>query len=338
MHVGRWMTTGRAFVDEAHRSQRRVVVRTPAKINLFLAVRGTRADGYHELVSVMQSTSLHDELSAAVSGPPGRDRHPAARRHMRLRLHVDEDAGVPTGEDNLVTRAALVLGRRLGTLDSSHWDKPVTDDSAVTCLSLTKRIPVAGGMAGGSTDAAAALVALNRLWEGRLDAEELRTLAAELGSDVPFCVVGGTALATGRGTRLVRVLCRGVFYWVIGRSGDELSTAAVYRSWDEVCRPSTVEPDAVLAALSAGDAEALGGALSNDLQAAAFALRPGLGRKRSAMLAAGALGSVLSGSGPTLLGLARDAADAQRLAAAVRSQFTDVHVATSPAGGPEVMR
>lgn len=318
---------------------RRVEVRTPAKINLFLAVRGLRGDGYHDLVSVMQTVTLRDRIAVHIDGPPGREKHPAGRRRMTLELDLDRTPGVPAGADNLVTRAALLLGERMGLLDRMRYRDSRTHGGAPrTAIHLEKSIPVAGGMAGGSSDAAATLVALNALWECGFGVDELREVAAELGSDVPFCVVGGTALATGRGTQVARVLCRGTFHWVIGASDEPLPTAAVYKAWDAIGQESTMEPDAVLAALSTGDAEALGGALANDLQAPAQLLRPELAARREALLGAGALGALLSGSGPTMLGLASDEADARRIAGAIASQFDRVEVATSPAGGPEVMR
>jgi 4-diphosphocytidyl-2-C-methyl-D-erythritol kinase len=317
-----------------------ITVRVPAKLNLFLAVRGVRDDGFHELVTVMQTVGLHDELQVGVVGPPGRGHHPAARRHMGVELWTRQAEGLPPAADNLAVRAAGALGSATGTIEVTALESDRLHDasSARTVMDLRKEIPIAGGMAGGSADAAAALVALNELWGCELDRDELRELAADLGSDVPFCVVGGTALATGRGTALAQVLCRGTFHWVVATADEPLSTAAVYRAWDEHCEPSEIEPDAVLAALRSEDAEALGAALHNDLQPAAFALRPSLREDREALLDAGALGAVLSGSGPTLLALAESRTDAERLAAAVADRFARTVVASSPAGGPEVRR
>ena len=192
-------------------------------------------------------------------------------------------------------------------------------------------------MAGGSADAAAVLVALNHLWEVDLDRDVLRDLAAELGADVPFCVTGGTALATGTGTATAQVLTRGDYHWVIGISDEPLSTPEVYGTFDRIGAPSEVEPDAVLQALRTGDTEALGAALHNDLEQAAFHLRPTLRDARDALLDAGALGALVSGSGPTVVGLAATAQHAAELAGAVATHFDRVEVAVSPAGGPEVM-
>ncbi|MEX0657578.1 MAG: 4-(cytidine 5'-diphospho)-2-C-methyl-D-erythritol kinase [Egibacteraceae bacterium] len=331
-----------------------VSVRVPAKLNLFLAVRGRLSDGYHDLVTVMQTVSLFDELQAGVVGPPGRGHHPAGRRKMRVELRHDVVDGLPAASENLAARAAVALGRASGILEADTVASPqaVPDRGAGdhgtdggsdggpheprTVLDLRKGIPIAGGMAGGSADAAAALVALNQLWGCDFTGEELREVAAEVGSDVPFCLVGGTALATGRGTSLARVLCRGTFHWVVCQAREPLRTADVYRSWDQHCRPSESEPDAVLQALRSEDDVALGAALHNDLEPAAYALRPELVEDKAALLAAGALGAVLSGSGPTLLALGSDADAARRIAGEVASRFARVAVASSPAGGPDV--
>lgn len=332
-----------------------VSVRVPAKLNLFLAVRGRMSDGYHDLVTVMQTVSLFDELQVGVVGPPGRGHHPAGRRKMRVELRHDVIDGLPAASENLAARAAVALGRASGILeaDTVAFPQAVRDRGAVaegpdgesngeqpheprTVLDLRKGIPIAGGMAGGSADAAAALVALNQLWGCDFTRDELREVAAEVGSDVPFCLIGGTALATGRGTSLARVLCRGTFHWVVCQALEPLRTADVYRSWDQHCQPNESEPDAVLQALRSSDDVALGAALHNDLEPAAYALRPELAEDKAALLAAGALGAVLSGSGPTLLALGSGAAAARRIAGQVASRFARVAVASSPAGGPDV--
>jgi 4-diphosphocytidyl-2-C-methyl-D-erythritol kinase len=310
----------------------RVDVRVPAKVNLFLAVRGLRDDGYHELVSIMQTISLRDRVTARIDGDPS-FLHPAMRQKLRVEFTHDGTAGVPDDGDNLVVRAAKALLAQLGGNGGAPADDP---HALVTRLHLEKEIPVAAGMAGGSADAAAALLALNALWDAGLERDDLRALAADLGADVPFCVTGGTALATGTGTATAQVLCRGTFHWVVGMSSEPLSTPAVYRTFDERCQPSRVEPDVVLHALRTGDAEILGAALHNDLEEAAFHLRPGLRDARDQMLEAGALGAVVSGSGPTLLALAEDRVAASRIHAEVKGMFDRCEVATSPSGGPTI--
>jgi 4-diphosphocytidyl-2-C-methyl-D-erythritol kinase len=308
----------------------RVRIRVPAKLNLFLGVRGRRDDGYHDLVSVMQSVGIHDRLTASMSEVGGL--HPTVRSRMSISLTHGAASDLPCDDGNLAVRAAHVLLASLG-------GRPMepNGDGPVTRLHLRKRIPIAGGMAGGSADAAAALVALNELWDCGLDTDELRELAAQLGADVPFCVQGGTALATGTGTQTAQVLCRGRAFWVVGINDEPLATSEVYAAWDEHCAPSETEPDAVLTALGTGDLEALGAALHNDLEAAAFVLRPKLEKQRDRLLAEGAMGAIVSGSGPTVLGLATDQVSAQRLAARVEEDFDRMSVAVAPAGGPEVL-
>jgi 4-diphosphocytidyl-2-C-methyl-D-erythritol kinase len=311
----------------------RVRVRIPSKVNLFLAVRGVRDDGFHELVSILQTVSVYDTVTAELERSPSAT-HPAARRFMALEFSQEGDAELPTGADNLAVRAAHRLMARvgIGTHPNNGRGSP-----PVTRLHLHKHIPVAAGMAGGSADAAAALIALNELWEAGLERAELVALAADLGSDVPFCVGGGTALATGTGTATAQVLTRGTFHWVIGISHRGLSTPAVYRAFDEVAAPSSIEPDLTLHALRTGDAEALGVALYNDLEVAACHLRPDLADAKQALLDAGALGAIVSGSGPTVVALAASRQDASRIAAAVAGRFDRVELAMSPAGGPEML-
>jgi 4-diphosphocytidyl-2-C-methyl-D-erythritol kinase len=319
---------------------RRVRVRVPAKVNLFLAVRGRRPDGHHEVVTVMQSVSLHDELE--VIAPAALfEAHPVARRGVALALEVVAGDGGAAPElpleENLAVRAARGLLAELAIGGGELVDGAADGAPLTTRLRLTKRIPVAAGMAGGSADAAAALVALDRAWGGDLGREGLRALGATLGADVPFCVVGGTVIATGTGTATAQVLARGRFHWVVGIDAAPLSTADVYAAHDEVGRPSRVEPDLVLQALRTGDVDLLGAALHNDLEVAALHLRPGLLDGRAALLGAGAVAAIVSGSGPTLLGLARDEEDAHRIAAAVAGRFARVEVVHSPAGGPELL-
>lgn len=311
----------------------RVRVRVPSKINLFLAVRGLRPDGYHELVSVMQTVTLYDTVVARLDDDPVAA-HPAARRLMALAFSQEAPAAVPSDAANLAVRAARALMEALGI---GTVDATCNGAVPVTRLHLSKRIPVAAGMAGGSADAAATLVALNHLWEGGLDRDDLRELAAELGADVPFCVTGGSALATGTGTATAQVLTRGTYHWVVGISEQPLSTPAVYRAFDQLGTPSQCEPDLVLQALRTADAEALAAALYNDLEVAAVHLRPELADQREAMLAQGALGALISGSGPTVLGLARSAQHAVELCDRVRDRFDRVEIALSPAGGPELL-
>ena len=312
-----------------------VRVRIPAKVNLFLAVRGVRPDGYHELTTVLQTVDLHDEVRARLVGTPWAMQHPAARKLMRLSLEHDGGMVVPDDHDNLVLQAARGLLRQLCVPTDPEPEE--LDRAPRTELALTKRIPVAAGMAGGSADAAATLLALDRLWAMGLGPDGLRPLAARLGADVPFCLAGGTALATGTGTDTARVLSRGTFHWVVGVSSEGLSTPSVYDAYDELdLEPSVVEPDVVLQALRSGDVELLAGALHNDLETAAIKLRPSLADRLEDMYAAGALRAIVSGSGPTVVALAPDEGSARGIADPVADRFAEVRVVSSPAGGPRV--
>ncbi|MRJ76447.1 4-(cytidine 5'-diphospho)-2-C-methyl-D-erythritol kinase [Aeromicrobium sp. SMF47] len=267
-------------------------VRVPAKINLCLGVGPVRDDGYHPLATVYQAVDLHDEVRAT-SRADGE-----IRVSVQSELDVrSEIAFVPEDDDNLAVRAARLLRERTGV--------PFGAD-----LAIRKVIPVAGGMAGGSADAAASLVACNEAWGTGLSRAALEQLAAQLGSDVPFLLHGGNAIGGGRGETISPVLARGTYHWVFAMAHEGLSTAAVYAEFDRLNAgatvPDPVVPDALLAALRAGDAHALGGALSNDLTEAALSLRPELEDTLSIGIEAGALGAILSGSGPTALFLASD--------------------------------
>lgn len=314
-----------------HGGSVRARVRVPAKINLFLAVEGLRDDGYHELTTVFQTVALHDRLTAEMVGEPAW-LHPAHRRRLRVSLAHDAGPEVPTGRDNLVVRAAELLLEAMGV--------PVEDeeleDVLVATLELEKSIPVAAGMAGGSADAAAALVVLNELWDAGCTRAELEALGARLGADVPFCVAGGTSLATGTGTAVAPVLCHGEFHWVIGISPEQLSTPDVYRAWDDAGSESTADVAGVLAALRSGEVDELAAAVHNDLEGPAFSLLPPLRDRAERLRDAGAVTTLLSGSGPTLLGLASSEEHAVALANDVVGVFDRVVVASSPAGGPRL--
>ena len=295
-----------------------VTVRVAAKLNLHLSVGPRRDDGFHELTTVFQAVSLFDDLTAAPG--PG----------LTVEVSGEGAAGVPTDASNLAVRAAQVLADRTGVDAAAH-------------LRLAKGIPVAGGMAGGSADAAAALVACDALWGTGLGRDELAALGAEVGSDVPFTLHGGTALGTGRGEHLTPVLGTGSYHWVLALAEGGLSTAAVYAEHDRVPQtlppPGAVRrdelPDGVLSALRGGDPVALGAALHNDLQAAALRLRPDLQRVLDAGEECGALGGLVSGSGPTVALLARTPADAVTLATALAGLGVcrRVRRASGPVGG-----
>jgi 4-diphosphocytidyl-2-C-methyl-D-erythritol kinase len=297
-----------------------VVVETPAKVNLFLGVGPVRADGYHPLATVYQALGLYDDVTV--------------RRSDGERLTVTGDgvdvSGVPTDGSNLALRAARLLAGRHGL------------DETVS-VHLHKRIPVAGGMAGGSTDAAGALVACDALWGLRTSQEELLELAAELGSDVPFCLLGGTVLGSGRGEQVTTVPTNGEFWWVVVPTTGGLSTAEVYGLFDRFAEGAAVAdpvvPDGLLAALRDGDARTLGRALENDLTEAALSLRPDLAETLAAGLAAGALGAMVSGSGPTTVFLCGSPGHAARVDRALRTAVGTAPglVAPAPVAGARVV-
>ena len=274
---------------------RPVTVRVPSKVNLHLSVGDLRADGFHELTTVFQSLSLTDEVTVAIADEPG------------IEVQGEGATAVPTGGANLAWRAVEELARYVGK-----------DEPKVRVM-IRKGIPVSGGMAGGSADAAATLVGLANLWKLEISRDELAGVAAALGSDVPFMLHGGTALGTGRGEQIVPVLSRHQFHWVLAFARGGLATPKVYGELDrlradgEPPRVGQVEP--VLEALASGDPRQLALLLGNDLQAAAVSLRPGLRRTLRAGVAAGALAGTVSGSGPTCAFLCADADDALRVAA-----------------------
>jgi len=285
----------------------------PAKVNLHLGVGPLRADGFHELVTVFQAVSVTDEL-VAEPGPPG------------VALTVTGSDALPVDQRNLAVRAVRALAAHAGV------------QPAVT-LHLTKRIPVAGGMAGGSADAAAALVACDVLWRLGTPVAELHALAAQLGSDVPFALLGGVAVGTGRGERLTAVPAPHRRHWVVAVAEGGLSTPAVYAEADRL-RGTTAQPTdpaPVLAALADPDPGALGAALANDLQPAALALRPALAATLAVGRNAGALGALVCGSGPSCAFLAADAADADRLARALVGHCRVALVAHGPVPGAAVV-
>lgn len=295
-----------------------VRVRAPGKVNLSLAVGRRQADGYHPLATVFQAVSLVEEVVAT----------PAEQFSVQVEgLQADQ---VPLGPENLAVRAARLLADVAGVDDGVH-------------LTIHKDVPVAGGMAGGSADAAAALLACDALWGTGLPREDLSRLAAELGSDVPFALHGHTAVGRGRGHLLSPVMSRGQYHWTVGLRTTGLSTAEVYAAYDELAGASaTDEPevdDALLRALLAGDATALGAALTNDLQHAALELAPELAETLAVAEDAGALGVVVSGSGPTVVALARDAGHALAMGRALEgARVVDAtRTAVGPVAGARVL-
>ncbi|MEU2226130.1 4-(cytidine 5'-diphospho)-2-C-methyl-D-erythritol kinase [Streptomyces sp. NPDC018347] len=296
-----------------------VTVRVPAKVNVQLAVGAARPDGFHDLANVFLAVGLYDEVT--VTPADG----------LRITCEGPDADQVPLDRTNLAARAAIALAGRRGIEPDVH-------------VHIAKDIPVAGGMAGGSADGAGALLACDALWGAGASRAELLEICAELGSDVPFSLVGGAALGVGRGERLTALETGGTFHWVFAMAGRGLSTPAVFREFDRLARgrdiPEPVASAELLEALAKGDAEALARAVSNDLQPAALSLFPELARTLEAGRAAGALATLVSGSGPTTAFLTRDAESARKVAAALRTSGTcrTVRTAAGPVPGATVLR
>ncbi|MEE4493354.1 4-(cytidine 5'-diphospho)-2-C-methyl-D-erythritol kinase [Streptomyces sp. BE230] len=296
-----------------------VTVRVPAKVNVQLAVGAARPDGFHDLANVFLAVGLYDEVT--VTPADG----------LRITCSGPDAAQVPLDATNLAARAATALAERHGIAPDVH-------------IHIAKDIPVAGGMAGGSADAAGALLACDALWSTGATREELLAICAELGSDVPFSLVGGAALGVGRGEQLTPVEVGGTFHWVFAVADGGLSTPAVYREFDRLTAGTQVpEPAAsavLMDALRAGDPVALAAALSNDLQAPALSLRPSLADTLAAGTEAGALAALVSGSGPTTAFLTEDEASARKVADALTTSGTcrTARVAASPAPGATIQR
>lgn len=292
-----------------------VTVRVPAKVNVQLAVGAARPDGFHDLANVFLAVSLFDEVTATPADA------------LTVTCEGPDSDQVPLDRSNLAARAAELLAARAGIEPAVH-------------LHIAKNIPVAGGMAGGSADGAGALLACDLLWKLDTPRAELLEICAQLGSDVPFSLVGGAALGTGRGEFLTPVDA-GRFHWVFAVAEGGLSTPAVFREFDRLTAgtdvPAPEASPALLAALASGDADALAAVLpgSNGLQAAALSLRPRLADTLAAGADAGALAGLVSGSGPTTAFLVRDAESAAEVAAALEASGTcrATRVTASPAPG-----
>jgi 4-diphosphocytidyl-2-C-methyl-D-erythritol kinase len=277
--------------------------RARAKLNVFLRVLSSRDDGYHDLESLVVPLSLADDVVAS----------PAARLHVEI-VGARELAGdVPTGGLNLALVAALALAESC----------EVTDGAEVR---IEKRIPVAGGLGGGSADAGATLAALNELWACALDREALAAIGARIGSDVPATLATGAVLMSGRGEVLEDVDLPEM-WWVVVAMPFGVRSPDAYRWWDEGERRSGPDPAELVEAARAGDAERLGPLLFNDLEAPVFAHHPELAEAKARLLKLGALGAVMSGSGSSIAGLARDEAHARSLAAGLDGAL----VASGPA-------
>ncbi len=298
-----------------------VTVRVPAKVNLQLSVGPREANGYHNLVSVFQAVSIFDDVTLTKS-------HPGSG--VTISITGEQTHGVPEDGSNLAVKAAHLIAEKFDIDVDVH-------------IEVKKSIPVAGGMAGGSADAAATLVAMDALYKLDATREELLELGSQLGSDVPFMIAGGTAVGTGRGDQLTAALSRGTYHWVFALSTVGLSTPAVYSECDrmraelEVAEPKV--SDSLMQALLSGNPELVGRALSNDLQNPACSLRPALSLVLEVGRDYGALGAIVSGSGPTVAFLVADEEAGLDLAVALTASGVvgSVARATGPVHGARVI-
>ena len=276
----------------------RAVVRVPGKINLQLSVGPLQKDGYHELATVFQSVSLYDELTLTVLDSD------------EIVIESDGKSGIPDGKENLAFRAAELMRRSF-------------DIESGIAIKIKKEIPIAGGMAGGSANAGATIVGIDSLFGLGLNRSEMEKLGSEIGADVPFTISGGTAIGTGRGDRITPVLSRGAYHWVLALSSSGLSTPAVYNECDRLREGMDIAAphvsDELLQSLTHGDAKSLGKKLVNDLQPAACSLKPALRLILDVGIDYGALGGIVSGSGPTVAFLAENEEHALDLVVALTS-------------------
>lgn len=266
-----------------------VTVRVPGKVNVYLGVGPREFSGYHELATIFQAVGIYDEVTVSAAD---------SLTISGLGSFADQ---IPTDQTNLAWKAAELVARACGEEPNIH-------------IQIDKAIPIAAGMAGGSADAAATLVACDAYWNAGIPRDQLDAMAATLGSDVPFMLHGGCALGVGRGDVLSPVMTRGSFHWVFATFAEGLSTAQIYEKTDDMRGLEFEEapevPTELLSALARGDAPALGRLLHNDLQLAATTSRPQLGRVLEQGIDSGALGAIISGSGPTCAFLVRDESSA----------------------------
>ena len=302
-------------------SVKSVTVRVPAKVNLQLSVGPRESDGFHNLVTVFQAISIFDDITVTFA---------PVKSGVSISISGDQRHGVPADESNLAMKAIALMAKEYDLVIDAH-------------VEIKKSIPVAGGMAGGSADAAAAIVAIDYLYSLGMSREEMSEVAAQLGSDVPFMLSGGTAIGTGHGDQLTAALSRGTYHWVLALSSVGLSTPAVYGECDrlrselEIAEPATNEQ--LMQALLAADPKAVGAHLVNDLQAAACSLRPALRLVLDVGQEYGALGALVSGSGPTVAFLVTDEEAGLDLAVALTASGVVGSVARAygPVAGAKVL-
>ena len=300
---------------------RGVIARVPAKVNLQLAVGPLGNDGFHEVTTVFQAISLFDDVTVETA---------AENNGISIQVTGQTSTGVPSDSSNLAVKAA--------TLMIKNYDLPSDIN-----IKLKKEIPVAGGMAGGSADAAGVIVGLDSLFELGLSRDEMEMVGSKIGADVPFSICGGVAIGTGRGDQITPALFKGSYNWVLALSGQGLATPSVYAECDRLREGLSISTPVVseqlMQALRAADAKALGKSLANDLQAAACSLRPALRLVLDVGRDYGALGGIVSGSGPTVAFLVEDEEKSMDLTVALSSSGVVAGVvrASGPVHGARVI-
>ena len=300
---------------------RGVTARVPAKVNLQLSVGPLGSDGFHEVTTVFQAISLFDDVTVATADKG---------EGIKISITGQTSGGVPADNSNLAVKAAQLMIK--------NYDLPQD-----LVIKLKKEIPVAGGMAGGSADAAGVIVGLDSLFELGLSRDVMESVGSKIGSDVPFSICGGVAIGTGRGDQITPALAKGSYNWVLALSGQGLATPSVYQECDRlreglsIAAPVVSEP--LMQALRAGDAKALGKALTNELQPAACSLRPALRLVLDVGVDYGALGGIVSGSGPTVAFLVSDDDHAMDLNVALSSSgvVSSVVRASGPTNGARII-
>lgn len=283
-------------------------MKTHAKLNLFLRVLGRRSDGYHEVETILHGIEMGDEIDVRLTD--------TGKVEVEMVLADSVSDLLPPSEQNTVWHAAQHLIEQGARNEGVH-------------IRIVKRIPIGAGLGGGSGNAAGVLVALNELWRTELNRDALVGIAGRVGSDVPYCIAGGTALATARGESLTPLPSPETMWFVLGISHSPLLTRDVYAAWEPDPGAEPVGSAEMTLALGGGDVGEVASLLYNDLERPVFTLRPELADRKEALVRAGALGASLSGSGPTLFGVATDEEHARAVAAGVEDEFDKVVVTSS---------
>lgn len=303
-----------------------VSVRSFGKVNLFLSVKGLRPDGYHEVETVLHGIDLGDDLVFTLTS--------TGRVEVIMGAETSTGVPMPTAEENLVRRAAARLAAMAlppgpAHPGSSGEGRLGADGCGGIHIEVVKRIPIGAGLGGGSADAAATLLTLDDLLGLELGPRALQETAREMGVDVPFCLTGGTALATARGDDLTVLHVPAALHFILGISFQPLLTPDVYKAFDELDIEREADSASIVQALGAGDVGEIAGHLHNDLEQGAISLRPELATQKQDLLDSGALGACVSGSGPTIFAIAADAEDAASIARRVEGSFDAVRVVGS---------